>query len=162
MMGFWQKMFSGKPVFDEDDQEQDAKTLTTPVNIKSAFVDQHGKKIIPEISFRNFKSHSNGSKVTSWAWVENLSEFEVELEKIELLSYHAHIGRRLKPHEGHEVMVYDGVTIQHDHDHHVRVYFTIHENDDLFLAEYTIEFNRESNGMFTLEEFHREHQARDV
>jgi hypothetical protein len=170
-MGFLQglgKLIAGEPVFDEtpsDDDDRDrVKQSVQPDSapIRSTFVDEHGKKIVPDVSFKKFKSNVNGPKDTTWAWVKNNSPFEIEIVKIEALGQHQDIRRRLRPNEEHEVKIYDGQVITHDHDHHAKMYVKIHENDDLFLTEYEVEYNRESNGTYTLEEFHHTYQPRDI
>ena len=172
-MGFFQglgKLMAGKPVFDENLDEgprDDTAELKQEIHQdngqhKTSFVDQHGNKIMPEVAFRNFKSSRNGPKVTTMAWVRNTSPFEVELIKTEVLGYRQDIRRRLRPNEEHEVKVYEGSTIANDYDHHAKLYYKIHENDDLFLADYSIEYNRESDGTFTLEEFQRTYPPRDI
>ena len=168
-MGFWSgigNIVSGKPVFNDEAPKDNTSELKQEIYQdndvhKTSFVDQHGNKIVPEVVFRRFKSSSSGPKVTAWAWVKNTSVFEIEVVRVEALGNHQEIRRRLRPNEEHEVKVYDGKVITNDHDHHARLYYRIHENDDLFLADYTIEFNRESDGTFTLEEFHPDH-TRDV
>ena len=168
-MGFWHglgNILGGRPVFDEsrDDMAQlrHEESPHDTKDHKTSFVDEHGNKIVPEVSFKHFKSHVDGSRVKTWAWAVNDSPFELELVKTELLGHHQAIHRRLKPGESHEVMVYVGQVISHEHDHHAHLYYKIHENDDLFLAEYTIEFHRESNGTFMIEEFHRTYKPRDI
>lgn len=157
---------TGQPVFDEapsdDTQQMKQQAQPTDQSHKPAFIDEHGRKIIPNVSFKRFKSYINGSKVTTWAWVTNNSSFEVEVEKLELLGYHNHIRRRFRAGEEREIKIYEGAVIAHDHDHHAHLYFTIHENDDLFVEEYEIEYNRESDGTYTLEEFHKTNQTRDI
>ena len=170
-MGFFSglgKILSGKPVFDEAPQQlrDDTSQLKQEVQQQDAqhttsFTDTNGNKIIPEVTFRRFKSNHNGSKLTTWAWVKNTSPFEVEIVRVEAVGGHQEIRRRLKPNEEHEVKVYDGSAIVHDNNHQARLYYKIHENDDLFMADYTIEFNRESDGTFTLEEFHPDY-TRDI
>jgi len=170
-MGFWQglnKLMTGQPVFDETPSSDDDKGPARQEfqadgeQHKTTFLDDRGRKIAPDVSFKKFKSSVNGPKDTTWAWVRNNSPFEIEVVKIEALGQHQDIHRRLRPNEEHEVKVYDGRVITHDHDHHAKMYVKIHENDDLFLAEYDIEYNRESNGTYTLEEFERSYEPRDI
>ncbi|MDB5165428.1 MAG: hypothetical protein JWM00_318 [Candidatus Saccharibacteria bacterium] len=171
-MGFWRsigKIIAGKPM-DEGVSVSDKLYASGSEGVKSdeespskvTFIDSNGNKIVPEVSFKHFKSHIDGSQVKTWAWAVNDSPFELELVKTELLGHHQDIHRRLRPQESHEVMVYAGPTITNDHDHHAHLYYKIYENSDNFLAEYAVEFNRESNGTFTLEQFHRTYQPRDV
>lgn len=169
-MGFWGslgKIVAGKPVYDDTSvrdrlypSSEDTQASAQPP--KSTFIDANGNKIVPEVSFKRLKAHANGSRVTVRAWATNDSQFELELTKIELLGQHRDIRRRLRPSESHEVIVYDGAVRTHDHDRHARLYYKIHQNDDLFLADYEIEYHRESNGTYTLEDLHRDNGPRDI
>jgi len=169
-MGFWGsfgKIIMGKPVYDETSvadtlYPQPQESTATSSSPKSAFVDEHGNKIVPEITFTHFKSHRDGTRVKTWAWVANNSPFDVEIVKVNLLRQQQDIHRRLRPGEGHEVVVYAGSPLASDHDHQARAYYKIQRNDDYFLAEYSIEYNRESDGTYSIEEFHRTYQPRDI
>jgi hypothetical protein len=165
------KFLSGKPVFDEhpdDTPRDDTAQLKHELHQdesseKSPFIDQHGNKITPQVTFRHLKSHVDGSNVTTWAWVANMSQFEIELVRTEVLGHRQDINRVLRANEQHEVKIYHGPIITSDHDRHARLYVKIHKNDDLFLEEYMIEYHRESNGTYLLEEFHRVNPApRDI
>lgn len=170
-MGLWNfisKMAQGKPVFEDTPQakeseqagwvEESSQSATT----SSPFVDERGRKIIPEITIAHCKSHLNGAHMEVTAWLTNESEFEVELSKMTILDVRTVIGRRLHAHEGHEVTLYRGVEPSSDHAHKAQLYYKIVENGDNFCADYMVEYNRESNGMFTIEELHADHIVHDV
>jgi hypothetical protein len=169
-MGFWgsfAKIMAGKPVYDDtsvaDKLYPKPQAPQPGVQAqRTTFTDGNGNKIVPEVSFKHFKSHVNGSKVQTWAWAVNDSSLELELMKTELLGHHQDIHRRLRPGESHEIMIYSGPLITHEHDHQARLYYKIHENDDGFLAEYNIEYTHQSDGTFVVEEFHRTYQPRDI
>jgi len=157
----------GKPVYDETSvadrlyhQSSGSEPSTPPP--RSAFIDEHGNKIVPKLSFSHLKSHLDGPRIKTWAWVMNESPFDVEVVKIALLGQQQDIHRILRPGEGHEVAVYAGPAIASDHDHRARVYCVIHQNADSFLAEYTIEYTRGSNGTYLIEELHPAYQPRDI
>lgn len=170
-MGLWNfmtKMVQGKPVFEapprtQEDQQvgsegQPAGGMVNP----SPFVDQGGKKILPHIRIEHCKSHLNGDHMEVTAWLTNESEFEVELDRITLLDARTVIGRRLRPHEGHEATLYRGPQPTSDHNHKASLTYKIVQNGDYFSADFMVEYNRESNGAFTVEEFHSEHIIHDV
>jgi hypothetical protein len=173
-MGLWNfisKMAQGKPVFEEpahepkSDQagwtEETTQPTQSPVN-PSPFVDDKGRKIIPQITIEHCKSHINGNHMDVTAWLTNASEFEVELDKMVMIDAKAELDRRLQPNEGHEVTLYRGKLQTSDHAHKAKLYYKIVQNGDYFCADFMIEYNRESNGTFVVEEFHPEHIVHDV
>lgn len=167
-MGLWNfmsKMVQGKPIFEEPKREsREPGWAPEPSQSasESTFVDEGGKKIIPTVTIEHCKSHINGNHMDVTAWLTNASEFEIELDKMVMIDAKAGIGRRLRPGEGHEVMVYRGVLQTSDHAHKAELYYKIVENGDYFRADYMVEYNRESNGTYTVEEFHPEHIVHDV
>jgi hypothetical protein len=173
-MGLWSfisKMAQGKPVFEEPvhepkaDQAGWAEETTQPAQSAvdpSPFVDEKGRKIIPQITIERCKSHINGNHMDVTAWLTNTSEFEVELDKMEMIDAKTELDRRLRPHEGHEVTLYRGALRTNDQAHKAKLYYKIVQNGDYFCADFMIEYNRESNGMFTVEEFHPDNIIHDV
>lgn len=164
-MGFLQgfgRLLAGKLVYEAESRDEAAKPVSTQPAKRSHFMDDSGKKIIPEIVFKNFKSHSNGSRLTTQAWATNTSPFEIEIDSIRLLNVHSDTRLRLGPGEGYDIKIYEGPVISNDSNKKAHVQFKIHENDDLFLAEYLIEYNRQRDGTFLFEEFHRTYAPRDI
>ena len=92
----------------------------------------------------------------------NESPFEVEVQAMTMLDTKTVIGRRLSPQDGHEVMLYRGNVPINDHAHKAQLYYKIVQNGDSFCADFMIEFNRESNGTFTVEQLHPDHIVHDV
>jgi hypothetical protein len=161
-MGFWSfmnKMVTGKPVFENLPRRPEPEK----VGDSSPFIDAKGRKIVPRITIERCKSHLNGSRMDVTARLTNASGFEVELDKIMILGTRAEIGRRLQPHEGHEVTLYRGLQPVSDHARKAILYYRIVQNGDNFSADFMVEFNRESDGKFTVEELHPEYNiVRDV
>ncbi|MNQ06400.1 hypothetical protein D3C85_191520 [compost metagenome] len=178
-MGFFEglgKMFQGKPLFEDHsdhksqvdpgddpwrkDAESAAKESTTPE--ASLLVDEKGRKIIPEIRLERCKSYVNGNEMMVTAWATNAGNVEVELDKIEILGMRYELDRFLSPGKGHEVTLYKGpVTMDDSHDE-ATLHYKIVENGDYFAAEFMIEYNRESNGVYVVEELHPESVVRDI
>lgn len=170
-MGVWnfmKKMATGKPVFEDEPPQPGFEHagwvdhITGPTTNSSPFVDERGSKIIPQITIERCRSHVNGDRLDVTAWLTNTSPFEVEIDKMAILDMRTVIGRRLKPQEGHEVTLYHGVMPSSDHMQKAQLYYKIVQNGDNFCADYRVEYNRESNGMFTVEQFHPDHIVHDV
>ena len=169
-MGLWdfvRKMAQGKPVFEAPSQQQDdqagwrdqpAQAFVNP----TPFVNGQGRKIIPEIVLEYCKSHLNDRRMEVTAWATNRSQFEVELDAMVMLGAKERLDRRLRPQEGHEVTLYRGPQPADDHAHKANLYYKILQNGDNFQADFMIEYNLESSGLFTVEQLHPEPAVRDI
>jgi hypothetical protein len=178
-MGFFDslgRMFKGEPIFvdeskkdgqqddDNDDpwRQDDPATEGQEAPAKSLLVDEKGRKVIPEIRLEHCKSHVDGSTMTVTVWATNTGEVEVELDKIEILGMRYELDRFLNPGKAHEIMIYKGPTPMNDSHHEAVLHYKIVKNGDYFAAEFMIEYNRESNGVYIVEELHPESVIRDV
>ena len=171
-MGVWdfiKKMVAGKPVFENPPHQREEEhagwvdhITTTPATNPSPYTDERGNKIIPHITFEHCKSHINGTNMSVTAWATNHSEFEVELDKMVMIDTKTELDRRLQPQQGHEVTLYRGPQPTSDHAHRAQLYYKIVQNGDTFRADFMIEYNRESNGVFTVEQLHPENIIHDV
>jgi hypothetical protein len=170
-MGFWdfmKKMATGKPVFEDQSQQAGAEhagwvdhvTDTSPTS--TSFVDERGNKIVPQVTIERCRSHTNGDRLDVTAWLTNVSPFEIELDRMAMLDMRTVLGRRLQPQEGHEVNLYHGMVPTSDHDQKAQLYYKIVQNGDNFCADYRVEYNRESNGSFTVEQVHPDNIIHDV
>lgn len=181
-MGFFdglRRMIEGKPVFvdeskkdirdisddDEDPWRQDEAPTTDPPmsqGPESLLVDERGRKIIPEIHLEHCRSYINGTSMMVTAWATNTGKVEVELDKVDLLGMKYELDRRLNPGQAHEVTLYKGPVPGNESYHEAILYYKIVENGDYFAAHFMIEYNRESDGVFTVEELHPERVVHDV
>ncbi|MNH50385.1 hypothetical protein D3C87_1355000 [compost metagenome] len=177
-MGFFDslgRMFKGEPIFvdeskkdgqndDNDDpwRQDDPAEESQEAPMKSLLVDEKGRKIIPEIRLEHCKSHVNGSIMTVTAWATNTGDVEVELDKIEILGMRYEIDRFLNPGKSHEITIYKGPAPTNDAHHEAILHYRIVKNGDYFAAEFMVEYNRESSGIFIVEELHPESVIRDV
>ena len=170
-MGFWNgvnKLIQGKPVFEDqptvrdkivgiDDQPQEETTRSN-----NPFLDETGKKIIPEVEIGQVASHIQGDTITVTAWIKNISVFAIELDKITMLSRKTELDRPLSPQQAHEVTLYKGSVLKTDGDHKVVLQYKIVENGDYFSVEYVCEFKYESNGTYTVKALRPAYGVRDI
>lgn len=166
-MGFWGalgKMAQGKPVFESESASlpQQDTPASTQQQAAHPWVDSRGQKIIPHITLMHCKSVINGEKMEVTAWVTNSSELEIELDKIVLIDVRTELDRRLRPAEARQVVLYRGPIAKNDYAHKANLYYKIVLNGDYFCADYRVEYNREPNGKYTVEELHPERDIRDV
>lgn len=177
-MGFFDglgRMFKGEPIFideskkdgqsnDNDDpwRQDDPTPEGQAVPAKSLLVDAKGRKVIPTIRLDHCKSYVNGSTMTVTAWATNTGDVEVELDKIEMLGVRYELDRFLNPGKAHEVTIYKGPAPTDESYHEAILHYKIVKNGDYFAAEFMIEYNRESNGVYIVEELHPESVIRDI
>lgn len=171
-MGFLKalgKMIQGKPVFEASDQTvheppvldtaRPAATVEPPVT-KAPPPVNHQEKVIPRVSITHCKSHLRDTEMTVTAWLTNTSHAEIELDKAVLIDATAEIDRRLMPQQAHEVTLYKGSAPTTDQAHKACIYVKCLPTGDYFCADFTVEYNRESNGVYTVENLHPEHYGR--
>jgi hypothetical protein len=127
-------------------------------------VDEHGYKIIPHITLDHVKAHRNGDTMIVTAWVANHSEHNVRIDECHVLGQKQILQRPLSPNAGHEVTVYKGPVALNEYDSHAGLIFRTFmvEKPDQFENVYHVEFNRESDGKFTIEEFHEDGPVHDI
>jgi len=154
------RMIAGKPVFDEESQPKQQVTTPAP-NPPSGLRDERGYKIIPDIEVKNLRSRRSGERMTVTAWVTNKSEQRIRIDTVHLLQKRQ-INQELNPLQSRELTLYDGPTPHDEHEHDVQIIYRLQENGDLFQTDYDIEYNRESDGMYTVEELHEEGQIKDI
>lgn len=153
-------MMAGKPVFEDGSKPPEQASAPSPQKT-SGIRDESGYKIFPEISIKNLKSRRNGDQITVTAWVTNTCDQRIRIDTVHLLA-NRQINQELSPGQSRELTLYQGPTPRNDHEHDAQVIYRLQENGDLFQNDYDIEYNRESDGMYTVEELHEEGSTRDV
>ncbi len=155
-MGFFDalsKMAQGKPVY--GDQSEPTAAASVPV-VNS------GRKVIPQVALSHDKTHFNGNSIMVTVVVTNRSEVEIELDYINMIGQKTRLDRRLQPGEGHEARVYNGPVPTNDSAHRANLVYKTVQGGDYFQANFQIEYNRESNGTFSVEDFHPDGPVRDI
>jgi len=160
-MGFidgMRKMFQGKPVFEVpvEPKERLSGTDEDVRDVPSVDTTAPGDNIVPTFSLDHLKSHINGNATEVYAWVTNTSASEIEIERCVILNTKMMIKRLLGPGQSHEVCLYKGPLPLNDYIHKANIFYkAIHENE-YYRADFTVEYNHEANGTFTVEELHPE------
>lgn len=174
-MGFLETMsrlLQGKPAFiDPAYQQEDAKESEqfNPLvahaqdkKVANNLVDASGRKIVPELQLTHMKSHVNGDQMTVTAWVTNPSPHRVRIDDIVVLKQKTVSRRELGPGEAHEATFYHGPVAKNDYEHKAQVFYRLMENGDCFRADYMVEYNRQSDGTYLVEDLHPERPIHDV
>lgn len=161
-MGFWSglnRIVQGKPVFVDPNNQSVDVDAGPDIN---AATTQSGEKVIPVIEFENCKSRVDGSKMEVFVWVTNKGSVAVELDKIRMLGETIELDRILQPNEAREIRVYQGAVAKNDDDEMAHLQYKQRDNGDYFQADFTIEFDYDSQGFYEVEEFHPVRQIRDI
>lgn len=170
------RMFQGKPVFENPTQTPDPNQASVPgqpvaentapaepaTDRFGSPVDARGYKIIPEVELINLKTNRNGDQQVVTAWAVNKSDQEIRVDYTRILSQKLDINRQLGPGQSHEVVIYRGKTPMHDNDDDAEMVFRLMSNTDAFQRRYRVEFHRENDGGFLVEELHIDGPVKDI
>jgi hypothetical protein len=166
-MGFFNslgRLLQGKPVF-QDETPKSETPSAQPLSVsskQSPLVNEYGYKNIPHISLEHVKAHRAGDDMTVTGWVTNHSDRRIRVDHVLVLGQKQIFQRELEPGKGHELTVYKGKCAHNEYEAHAELVFRISENGDLFKNAYHVEFNRESDGKFVVEEFHEDSPVQDI
>ena len=155
------RLLAGKPVF--DDASKPAEQTNTPASlVRSGLRDEKGYKIIPDIEVKNVKSRRDGDKLTVTAWITNKSDQQIRIDYVHLLDEKKQLNQELGSNQSRELTLYQGSTPDNESKNDAHIVYRLQENGDLFHNDYDVELNRESDGKFTVEEFHEDGSTRDI
>jgi hypothetical protein len=157
------RMIAGKPVFEDGSQPKEQSNAGEPqAPVSSGLRDEKGYKIIPDIEVKNVRSRRDGDKLTVTAWVTNKSDQRIRIDYIYLLGEKKQINQELNSNQARELMLYQGSTPHDENERDAQIVYRLQENMDLFQNDYDVEFNRESDGAYTVEELHEDGSTRDI
>jgi len=165
------RFVEGEPVFQEGDGPSDDKQDKSPhlheppksgSDTIKPLVNEQGYKVIPKIEVSHLHTSRDGAHMTSTLWISNASNEPIRIDSVWVANQKQVFNRELKPHEGHEFIIYKGPVQPNEAYHQARIVYRQLENGDLFQEEYFVEYNREPDGMYTLEEFHETGPIRDI
>ncbi|HEX7483786.1 MAG TPA: hypothetical protein VF281_01410 [Candidatus Saccharimonadales bacterium] len=160
-MGFLdgiRKMVQGKPVF-ENPVEPKERISGSDEDIGDVpDVDPAVPKndVIPTFSLDHLKSNIFGNRTEVYAWVTNTSISEIEIERCVILNTKMMIKRRLGPGQSHEICLFKGPIPLNDQIHKANIFFKAIRENEYYRVDFTVEYNHEANGTYTVEELHPE------
>jgi len=155
---FMGKMAKGEPIFDENTSGQQSASSSVPQQAHLADTTrQDGRKVIPEVRVTRLVSRRNGSNMTTHVWLQNDAPFAVEMRNFRIMGRATPMNYRLEPTQGRQVQIFSGPVASHDNDDEAYIDYRIVQNGDYFQQHFHVEFDRQSDGTYLLEELHPEH-----
>jgi hypothetical protein len=161
-MGFFSelgKAFMGKPL-----GPNASNSTPSPSQQGGGVVDANGRKITPDIDVRNLKSYrQGGDKMLVKAWVFNQSPDQIiRIDTTYLMKQKRTQNQEINAGSSRELTLYDGPIADNDYERDAHIVYRLKVNNDVFMEGYDVEFNRESDGKFVVEELHDEGPIRDI
>jgi len=162
------RFLQGKPVFETEQKPSSGPMPPQPVEQskpqQTPLVDERGYKNIPEITVDYLKARRSGDRATVTAYIKNHSDRQVRVDYFVVHGQKRVFQLELEPGKTtpRDVVLYEGPVAPNEHDSHAELVFRIMENGDLFKNEYHVEFNREADGKYVIEELHEDGPVRDI
>lgn len=172
-MGFWdglRKMVQGKPVFEDPNAPRTDETVAARDQFDSAVATPTSPpptevlapqqtKVVPTFDLRHCETHVEGDIITVTIWATNTSKVDIEIDKCVILDRKTEIDRRLSPGQAHEITLYKGPIPKTDHAHKANIFYKAIRENEYYRVDFSVEYNHEPNGTYTVEELHPEHYA---
>ena len=162
MFDFMSKMIKGEPVFDAT--SSDEKSTSQQSHTSDPTRTESGHKVHPEVRITNLKTSRNGDRMEVYAYIRNESPFEIEVRRVRLMNQTSPL--RVVISAGgtsrNQVKIYSGKIPYDDNENDAHLDFCITSNGDYFQQEFDVEFDRQSDGAYLIEELHAEDHVRDT
>ncbi|HSW81106.1 MAG TPA: hypothetical protein VLG40_01800 [Candidatus Saccharimonas sp.] len=154
-MGFFGalgKILQGKPVFTAG--QGNAAQPGAPV------VSSTSGKVFPQVSIEHVECRTNGGGMDIDAFIQNYSQGQVQLDKIELFGHTTQVPVFLRPGEDREQRIYDGPRPTATNQPNLELYYK-DASGDYFCADHYVEFTQQADRTYTVQRI-RFLRVRDV
>lgn len=169
-MGFFKalgKMIQGKPVFEvsgdaKDNFATDKRVVSSqppPAVVLPPDPVEEKPTVIPTFALQHCQTHINGDDIDVTVWATNTSDVDIEIDKCVILDTKTEIDRRLSPGQAHEITLYRGPIPTTNLAHKANIFYKSIRANEYFRVDFSVEYNHESDGTYTVEELHPEHYA---
>lgn len=137
-----------QPISDGSDAPVDQ---LPPLPRHDRFHDDHGQKLHPVVRIEHCetKLHTPG-RMDIWVLVRNESEFNLEIDRFELLGNRRDMNQYLSPGQQRQLLIYSGSMPHDTRDTTARLCYKIVDNGDMFLAQYHVRYESEDTGYFSV------------
>ena len=97
------------------------------------------------------------------AWVFNQSPDKIiRIDTTNVIGQKRTQNQEINHGSSRELTLYDGPVANDDNDDDAHITYRLKLNGDVFMENYRVEFHRESDGAFVVEELHDEGPIRDI
>ncbi len=158
-----EKMFKGEPLHGTSSPDA-IRSSAAPDEAAAADPTRHtsGHKVIPQVRVTRLHTRRNGATMTTHVWLQNDAPFAIELRGFRIMGRTTAMNDLLQPGQGREIRIYRGAIARHDKETAAHVDYRIAQNGDYFQQQFFVEFDRQADGMFLIEELHPESHVRDT
>lgn len=154
------KAFMGKPLGPAGDAQQ-----RTPVNTgaPSGLHDASGRKVLPNPDFKNLRSQRQGSdRLIVKAWVVNPVDYDIRIDTSYVLKQKRTHNQIIPPRGSREITLYDGKIPDNDNEGSAQMAYRLQVNGDVFMEQYRVDYNLESDGKFVVSDLIDDGPIRDI
>ena len=167
LFNFMSKMAKGEPIFDAQSSTPSATSQTAESGsgtLPQVDPTRHdtGHKIHPEIKASRLTTRRSGNTMQTYVWIQNDAPFAIELRSFHIMGHTSSMGYQLAPGRGQQVRIYSGPIAKDESHRDASAEYRIVQNGDYFQQEFHVEFDRQSDGSFLIEELHPEEHIRDI
>jgi hypothetical protein len=164
-MGFLSDLgnaFMGKPI-GSDEGIRHGNQESPRSNQHNGVLDEQGRKIIPDIDFKNLRSQRQGSdRLIVKSWVVNPVDQEIRIDTSYLLKQKRTHNQHIGPRDSREITLYDGKIPDNDNETSAQVAYRLQVNGDVFMENYRVDYNLESDGKFIVSDLIDDGPVRDI
>jgi hypothetical protein len=161
-MGFFGalgRIVQGKPVFEVNQPPAQQPTMSAgmPQAPQQA---SGGQKIYPQVSIERTQYHTHGANMDLDISLQNRSQGQVDLDRLEIFGTSRDLGTFLRPGEEREFRVYSGPRLNNTSMSNVQLYIR-DVAGDVFCVDFHVDFKAEADRTYTTDHI-RYVRTRDV
>jgi hypothetical protein len=160
------KAFMGQPLGPQkpENSVQSGEQPAVMRDMNGSVVDERGRKIIPDIDFKNLRSRrqGGGNELIVVAFVVNTSDHPIRINYSYLLKQKRQHNQQLRAGESRELILYKGQTPDNENENKAHIAYQLQVNGDVFQEQYRVEYHRESDGKYLVSELIDDGPIRDI
>lgn len=146
------------PYKDKESSQQEPSKPTSPDDT----IVKGNEHTFPRITIKKTIPRMDSTRQKVYCWIRNDFHGEIELDKIVILDKKREIDTYLRPGQEKEVLIYDGPKFDHEpHNEEAHIDYRTKHKGDYFRIEYHVEYNRNADGTYNIEDLHF-HHLRDI
>lgn len=154
------RLLSGQPAFvpensrsPKDSVHQEGMGGHVSGESQTQYRQANGRKVYPDVRIIKCEFHRSGDHAEVWVDIENLSHFDIELDKIRAYGLTTELDTPLKSHTGRQFRVYSGHAMKTKPSDKAELIYKIKGNGDYFMHPHYVIARPESDGVYVVSEF---------